>query len=158
MAVKRYLGENYGSLISIEYAPTWQFLRFKPGADGKISAADIEFYSGYTWQNIYCTQDTMGHRQQQASDVNGDPYTQSVVGFIPGDEDHIEQPLADLHGRQRYLLRITRPNGVRKIVGTIAEPLEITLDSNSQTTIPGRAGTAITFNGKTLKRALTLTV
>ncbi|RVU01101.1 hypothetical protein EOD41_10835 [Mucilaginibacter limnophilus] len=157
MAIKRFLGENYGSLHYIEYVPAWQVLSFTPSSDRKIPAAGIQFYPGYGWQSIYCTRDTMGYRQVQENSVNGESYSHSVVGFVPGDEESVDEGLADLHGRQRYLLRITRPNGLVKIIGTPNEPLEVVQDANTQTTVPGRAGTALTFSGKTLRRALIVT-
>lgn len=157
MGIQRYLGENYGSIISIDYVPARYVTMFNP-ARRNIAAGNIQFATGKGWQNIYCTQDTMGHRQQQSRDANGSAWSQTVVGFVPGDEDQIEAGLGDIHGDQRYIVRVTRPNGVIKIIGSPAEPLDADVDSNSQINVPGRAGTAITFTGKTIKRALTYIV
>lgn len=154
MAITRYLNENYGSLISIDIAPAWQISTFTPTPGiNKIPAGNIVFNAGYDWQNIYCSQDTMGHQQTQLYDANGQPWQHTIVGFIPGDEDQIEAGLLPLT-QQRYVVRITRPNGLIKIVGTPQQPLDLKIDSNSQSTVPGTAGSALIFTGLTLKRAL----
>lgn len=153
MSIPRFTGENYGSLILIEYAPAWQISSFTRLSKSTISAAGIVFHPGYDWEPIYCSQDTMGHQQTQSGDDGGDSWQQKVVGFIPGDEDLIEQGLQQLHD-QRYLVRVTRPNGVVRIVGTYSQPLEGRVDSTSQNTVPGTPGTSIQFAGITSDRAL----
>ena len=155
MAIPRYTQENYGSLIRIAYVPTWQVSSFTPSGRGKITAAGIVLLAGYGWQDIYCSQDTMGHRQTQDTDANGERWAQSIVGFIPGDEDLIEAGLQDLYD-QRYLVRCTFPNGTIRICGTPKYPLDFKMDSNSQTTVPGTPGTSIQFGGYTGNRALVL--
>jgi hypothetical protein len=153
MGIARYSTENYGSLIRIEYAPTWQIASFTQQSQSEITGAGIVFAAGYGWQAIYCSRDTMGHRQTSQKDNQGDKWAQSVVGLIPGDEDQIEAGLQQLPG-QRYLVRVTLPSGRIKIVGTLKQPLEVELDSNTQTTVPGTAGTAIQFAAITGNRAL----
>ena len=153
MSILRYTSENYGSLIRIAYAATWQISAFTPLSKSQIADAGIIFLADYSWQDIYCSQDTMGHSQNQQRDNGGDRYQQSVVGFIPGDEQQIEDGLQELHD-QRYLVRITLPSGTVKIVGSLKEPLDFDQNSNTQITVPGTPGTAIQFSGQTMNRAL----
>ena len=156
MGIERYLGTNYGSLILVEYAAIQNITTFSASGAGKIAAAGITFAIGTGWNSIYFSEDNMGHHQVQQTDVGGDTFTQTVVGFTPGDQEDIESGLLNLVG-SRFIIRITRPDGLMKIVGTREEPLDLKLDSNSQMTVPGAAGTLITFSGITLKRALLYT-
>ena len=156
MGILRYTGENLGSLIRIDYIPSWQISTFNPGPNNTIAAADIILYEPYSWQNIYCSQDTMGHQQTLTNDENGEIWQHQVQGFIPGDESDIETGLLQLT-QQRYVLRITRPNGMVKIVGSVKQPLNLKIDSNSQLSVPGTPGTTVGFSGIVSTRALILT-
>ncbi|HVW97513.1 MAG TPA: hypothetical protein VHA56_16185 [Mucilaginibacter sp.] len=153
MAITRYPGINYGSLIRIEYLRKQDIVSFRTTTAGMISAGEIVLTDGASWTAIYCSEDTMGHRQLETRDAAGEYFEQSVVGFIPGETVDIDTGLLQL-SKTRYLLRITRPDGLVKIVGTLSQPLELIRDSNTQTTVPGAAGTALTFSGITSKRAL----
>ena len=156
MAITRFTGENLGSLVAIEYIAVQDLESFLSGPGGTIAAAGIVFKSGKDWTPIYCSEDTMGHHQAQVNDDTGQSFAQTVVGFVPGDQPAIESGLLGLQNT-RYILRVTRPDGLQKIVGTQLEPLELLQDSDSQTTVPGTAGTALTFGGATIQRALVYT-
>lgn len=155
MSISRYTDENYGSLLRIQYAAAWKFSAFNLSARGKIALSGISFSGGFTWEDLFCSEDTKGHQQTQANDNNGESWQQQVVGFVPGDEDAIEDGLLALTN-ERYVVMITRPNGLIKIVGTPLQPLDFKLDSNSQNTVPNTAGTAVTFSAITSHRALIL--
>jgi hypothetical protein len=156
MAITRYLGVNYGSLILIEYAATQYITAFNLSSAGRINGAGIVFAAGAGWTAIYCSEDNMGHHQAENLDDGGESWLQTVAGFTPGDQDEIEAGWLSLKG-SRFICRITRPDGLQKIVGTPTYPLDLKLDSNTQMTIPGAAGTLITFAGATLRRALIYT-
>lgn len=155
MSILRYQNENYGSLTRIDYIPAWQVVSLSPLSKSHITNAGIQLLPYCDWISIYCSVDTMGHRQVQKKDANGELWEQQVVGMIPGDEEAIEAGLQQLHD-QRYLLRVTRPNGIIRIIGTPKQPLDFTMDSNSQTNVPGTAGTSFQFGGNTGRRALIL--
>jgi hypothetical protein len=156
MGIERYLGTNYGSLVLIEYVAIQNITSFSPASTGKINGAGIGFQPGTGWTSIYFSEDNMGHRQLQQNDNGGESWTQTISGFTPGDQDDIEAGLLSLVG-SRFITRITRANGLVKIVGTLQFPLNLILDSNTQMTVPGAAGTLITFSAITPKRALIYT-
>jgi hypothetical protein len=156
MDISRYLGVNYGSLILIEYVAIQNVVSFTQSIRGRIGTAGIVFTPGAGWTKVYCSEDTMGYQQVLVKDNNGESWQQNVTGFIPGDQDTIESGLLAI-SKTRFIARVTRPDGNIKIIGTKINPLEFTIDSNSQTTIPGAAGTIITFAGLTEKRSLIYT-
>jgi hypothetical protein len=156
MAIPRFKLQNIGSLLLIEYVPSFAITNFSKSGPGAIASSGLTLATGYAWERIYCTQDTMGHQQDQDNSANGESWIQQVIGLTPGDEPAIEQALIDLADK-RHVLRVTLPNGVIKIVGTPTEPLTHQLKSNTQTTYPGRSGTALLFSGPTTARALIYT-
>ncbi len=156
MAIPRFKLQNIGSLILIEYVPSFAISNFSKSGPGAIAASGLTLATGYNWERIYCTQDTMGHQQDQDNSANGEAWIQQVLGFTPGDEPELELAYLKIKGK-RHVLRITLPNGIKKIVGTPTEPLDHVLKSNTTTTIPGRSGTALLFSGSTTERALIYT-
>jgi hypothetical protein len=156
MAIPRFLLQNIGSLIYIEYVPAFAISTFSISARGVIASGGIALAAGYAWSGMYCSPDTMGYQQDQVNDNNGQSFAQQVVGFIPGDETAIEIELLKLN-QVRFVCRVTLPNGTLKIVGSRADPLEFIIKSNTQTTTPGRSGTDIGFSGKTANRSLFVT-
>jgi hypothetical protein len=153
MAISRYTGVNYGSLILIEYAPYQTVTTFALTAAGAINSAGIVFVTGYGWTSIYCSEDSMGHKQTKQLDNNGESWLQEVVGFTPGEQAPIEAGWISLQ-KDRYIVRVTRPDGQQKIVGSLLEPLDLSLDGDTGATVPSAAGTAIKFSGITSIRAL----
>lgn len=146
---------NIGSVILIEYLFHHQVGTFNPINRYKISAGNIGPVFGVHWETIYCTQNTMGLQQDLTIDNNLEKWTLQVVGFTPGDEPAIEAGLQDLLGN-RFVLRVTLPNGTKKIVGTPDQPLTCGIKSDTQTDYTGRPGTAFTFSGSCKTRALFL--
>jgi hypothetical protein len=157
MSITRYDGPNYGSLILIEYLPVQYIATFNRSSKSLITAAGLTLKAGAAWNKIYCSQDTMGHRQQEVKDDNGTSWQQTVVGFIPADQPAIEEELLTLTGQQQYIVRVTHPDGLVRIVGTLKDPVDLKLDTNTQTSVPGPSGTAISFAGITHDRALMYT-
>ena len=153
MSISRFTLENFGSLILIEYAPLYSIASFSPGKAGTITAQGVQFYAGYGWQRLYCSEDTMGHKQSKQLDAGGEYWQQQVIGTVPGDELVIEQALLELKD-QRFVVRTTNPNGIIKVVGNLKQPLSLSLDSDSQSTVPGTPGTDLTFSANTRQRAL----
>jgi hypothetical protein len=156
MAIPRFKRQNIGSLLLIEYVPAFAINIFSKSGPGAITSSGLTLANGYNWEKIYCTQDTMGHQQDQDNSVNGEAWIQQVVGLTPGDEPELEQAYRDMK-RKRHVLRVTLPNGIIKIVGTPTEPIDHKFTSNTQTTYPGRAGTALLFSATTSERALIYT-
>ncbi len=156
MAIPRFKLQNLGSLILIEYAPDFAISKFSKSGPGAITSSGLTLANGYSWEKIYCTQDTMGHQEDQDNSVNGEAWIQQVLGFTPGNEPALEEAYLKIKGK-RHVLRISLPNGIKKIVGSPTEPLDHLLKSNTTTTIPGRSGTALLFSGNTTARALIYT-
>lgn len=152
MAIPRFKNENRGSLLLIEYIPFYGIEKFVPAATS-VASAGLTLKPGYSWQKITCSEDTMGHQQDQTNSDEGESFSQQVIGFVTGDEIDIEYGLIDLK-QKRFIVRITLTNGVRKIVGNPTEPLTFKAKSNTTELISGRPGTQITFSGDTLTRAL----
>ncbi|MBS7565139.1 hypothetical protein KHS38_12060 [Mucilaginibacter sp. Bleaf8] len=151
--IPRFKKQNVGSIIKIEYAPTFAFIRFIPTSITTIKSTGIDFRPGYGWEAINCSQDTMGHQQDMSANDNGESWAHQVVGYIPGDEQAIEDPLADM-SRLRYVVRITQANGTVKIVGSPRYPLDFDLKSATSNTYAGQLGTSLVFAATSAGRAL----
>ncbi len=156
MFIPRFSLENIGSLQKIEFVPAFGIQTFSPTSAGTIAAGSLVLRAGFAWASIYCPEDTMGHQQDQVNSDQGESWVQQVLGFVPGDELAIDAGLRSL-ANTLHVLRITLKNGTVKIVGNPVEGLQAKLKSNTQDSVPGRPGTAISFTGDTTVRALFLT-
>lgn len=153
MAIPKFNQLNIGSVIRIEYVFDYQVQSVTTIDDSTMYDTGVVLQPGVTWSGIYCSPNTMGHQEDNSIDNNGEKWTQQVVGFVPGNDLAVDRGIRLLKNNVRVLLRITMPNGTRKLVGLPGTPLTCSIKSGTGTDYAGRPGTALSFTGATLDRA-----
>lgn len=112
----------------------------------------IVMKAGKRFYDLPFTLETLGFTDTQADSENGALYDKSVNGFCPCDVT-MNAGVFNYMENSRFILVIDDNNGLRRIVGTVAEPLQFKADRVSPPTTVETPGYNFSFYGQGTQQA-----
>lgn len=104
------------------------------------------------WFDFYCTKGTIDFLDEQQESKQGDFHLKTISGFVPKDRVDLKN-LFDVMMNDKFIVDITDNNGVRKLVGSIDEPLTFKSKFTTGNDVNKRNGYTITFSGEGIKKS-----
>lgn len=104
---------------------------------------------GFSWTRIYCSPDTLGYEYQTGRTDNGLTYTHDIKGFSPNDDPRKGPALDFLVTYEHVVCRFCDNMGVIRLIGRADQPLTISVQFGTDTTVPGSRGYQIALAGMT---------
>lgn len=143
--INKFSGENLGGLIRFNFAVVSDILTIEEAVDSKISKV-IKMKPGTRWYSGYATLGTMSFTEPTEETNAGPIYKRSFNAFCPKDDEEKTDLFARMRN-EKFILDITDSNCLRKIIGSINEPLSFKSTLNKKANMPELAGYAISFFG-----------
>jgi hypothetical protein len=149
--IKQPVGDNLGGLLRFNYIPVKDVESIPDAIDGKV-VEEVVVKEGKRWYAGYATQGTIGFSEPTEKNPAGTIFKPLFVGVCPQDN---EQNNFLFHQKrdQQFIIDITDSNGLRRLVGSIAEGLEFSAALSTQTDVAGRNGYNISYSGDTTHRS-----
>lgn len=122
---------NLGGLKNFKFIPFLD-VAFQPAIEqGKITGA-LTLVNGGTWLNGYATPETLNFKEECVATSDGNIYSQTISGFVPGDHPELIDLLQALEDLP-ILVQIADTRGQIRLVGSHGFPMTFagTYDSGS---------------------------
>lgn len=149
--INRLEGDNLGGIVRFKFIPV-DDIRIIDDAVAGVVSVEITLQASKKWFCAYATLGTMGYTESPTNSSAGTIFSRQFSAFIPKDSAEINAQLNEMRD-VRFVLDYTDSNGLRKIVGSIEEPLNFSSSLNTQSDMPGRNGHNIVFSGDATHKA-----
>lgn len=144
-------GDNIGGIETIEFALVTDVLSI-PDAAGMQLPTGVVMNTGKRFYKAPITLESANFTETGSDSEHGTSYTKAISGFCPCDCNE-NAGLFDEMENARFILRVKDNNGRKRIIGTIAEPLQFAIDRSTQQTTGETPGVSIKFFGNGVKQS-----
>lgn len=117
-----------------------------PATAGPISAGAITLKSGFSWINIYGSEQTKSYNEEQAETDNGPLWSVSTSLFLPGDSAQQRTTLQQM-SRHRFIVECLDNVGLWRRLGTPVEGLSFAYKFAVGAAAADKRGAVLTFSG-----------
>lgn len=138
---------NIGGSLLLKFAPVAGIQAMS------APATSVQFRTGYRWYAAYGTPGTKGFEEDEEETDNGPVWTVRLTAFLPGDSAERRQALAEMV-RHRFVVEVEDNAGLRRRVGSLAEPLQFSYKFTTGEQTADRRGATLTFRGSLTRPAL----
>jgi len=143
--IKKPIGNNLGGVIRFNFIDVNDVESIPDSIDDVVSEA-VVLKEGAQWSCGYGTQFSIGYSEPTEDTNAGTIYKKSFDATCPQDSAE-NKNLFRLKRHKRFILDIYTSNGMRLLVGTIAEPLKFSAKLSTKTQMSELAGYVINFSG-----------
>jgi hypothetical protein len=143
--------DNVGGIIRFNFIPVQDVDSIVMPVNNKV-LEPLEVKEGKRWYCAYATLGTIGYTEEQSDTDNGGIFKRKFTAICPQDNDEMTDTLNAMRN-QRFIIDYMDANGLRKLVGTIEEPLFFTSTLNTKTDMRGRNEHVISFYGDASHKA-----
>lgn len=143
--INEYSGDNLGGVIGFKFIPVTDVQSIENPIDHVITTA-VVLKTNKRWFSAYATQGTIGYSETSEQTAHGEVFKQQLVAIIPKD-DKDKAVLFNKMRNQKFIVDYTDSNGLRKLIGSLEEPLFFSSSANTKTEMSGRNEHSITFYG-----------
>lgn len=137
--------DNLGGVIRFNIVRVSDVQSIDNAISHKINSP-IVLKTGKRWYCGYGTMATLSYAEPEESSSAGPLYKRVFSGFFPKDDAEIDLLFAEMRN-DRFIIDYTDSNGLRKIIGSLAEPLRFTSSLNTKQQTSELAGHSFTFYG-----------
>lgn len=139
-------GDNLGGLLKIWAVPS-NVISVNNGVATISDSSNV--YA------LYCSPESMEFSEQKERTDAGIVYNTTIAGFIPGNATDLQEALDYIEPR-KWVVIFRDGNGGFLVSGETASPLRATGEIATGKATSDRNGCQLTFTGKTLARAKTI--
>lgn len=143
--------DNIGGLETIDFALVTDVASI-PDAVESLVPTGIIMNTGKRFYSAPFTLETGGFTETPSDSEHGTSYDKQVTGFCACDCNQNAALFEEMENA-RFIVKIKDNNGNKRLVGTIAEPLQFKVDRSSQQTTGETPGATITFYGKGVRQS-----
>lgn len=104
------------------------------------------------WYDIYATIETVKFEEEPIESEQGDHYRAKIIGKVPKDRASVIETINQMTNKQ-FIIDYTDNNGVRKIVGTLTEPLLFKCNFTTGDKVATKNGYDFEFSGFLLRKS-----
>lgn len=143
--------DNMGGLETIEFALVADVASIPDSVEAQVPTG-IVMNTGKRFFRAPITLETGNFTETANDSEHGTSYTKSVSGFCPCDCNDNADTFEQMENA-RFIITAKDSNGKKRIVGTIAEPMQFKIDRSTQQTTGDTPGVTITFYGNGLRQS-----
>lgn len=143
--INEYSGDNLGGIIRFKFIPVTDVESIASPIDHVITTPVI-LKTDKRWFSAYATMGTIGYTEASEQTANGGLFKRQLVAIIPKD-DKDKAKLFNKMRNQRFIVDYVDSNGLRKLIGSLEEPVFFSSTQNTKTEMPGRNEHSISFYG-----------
>ncbi len=141
--VKKFEDDNLGGVYLFKYIPADDVQSISDPIDGFITK-EVSLKPDKQWFDFYGTEGTMAFSEDDSNTNDGTLYNKKVIAITPKQRTEIDVLFFKIRNR-RFILDLIDNNGLRKIIGSIEEPLKFTNKGDTKNMASGRNEYAIEF-------------
>ncbi|MES2590888.1 MAG: hypothetical protein V4608_03300 [Bacteroidota bacterium] len=141
--INRPEGDNLGGILRFKFIDVNDVLSIALPINSAILST-VQLKPGKSWSSGYGTLETIGYSEPGEITDAGTIYKRMFVAFCPYENAYSDDLLHIMRNRQ-FLVDYTNANGVRKLIGSINEPLFFLGALNTKTKSSDLAGYSISF-------------
>jgi hypothetical protein len=144
-SLQRITSPTPGGLCSVYFVPV-EWVLFLPEVDPLYNTITekVRLKEGRSWQRLPVPDRSRGLDEKQKGSDAGPFVESTVTGFLPFDSAKNEVMLKVMR-YMRYIVVVTLANGIRKILGTLDNPVIFSRDFNSGAAAADDMGSPIQF-------------
>lgn len=137
--------DNLGGVNTLKFIPVAGVASIAPVLGGAIHTG-VVLNDNYAWYELPFTLETMGFKDEGQPSENGTFYNKQIVGIVP---KHNAEKINFLSNTDnvKFIVDCLDNNGIRRLVGTVAEPLILIVSADTKTSVAGRNEYLLTFTG-----------
>lgn len=143
--INRPLFENLGGIIKFNFVPIEHVDSIDIPIKGIITQP-VSLASGKQWFSGYGTLGSISFTETPEKTNAGELFKRVFTAFCPKDDEEIDTLFNEMRNMQ-FLLDYTDSNGLRKLIGSIDEPLKFSASLNTKSQMQELAGHSISFFG-----------
>ena len=141
--IKRNPGDNIGGHRMFLFIPV-EDVESIPDAVNMVVSEDIELKTDKAWYYGLFTQDTHGYVEPMEENEAGPYYKKKLTGFISTVTKEMTALIEDFESRLFVLISLDN-NGNLRLIGSLNEPMRVSIDETSQDNAAGRSGYSVMF-------------
>lgn len=144
--ISKFAGPNLGGNRALQFLPVEAIATIPDPVNGAITG-DIVLAGVSDFYSIYSTDGTLLFEETPKQDQAGEYYESSISAFIPKASVELLSILVNMQ-RSLYVVKVTDNNGLTRLAGNIANPLQMTFQVDPKDNVSSRNGIKITFAGR----------
>lgn len=151
--INKHCDDNLGGLYYFKFIPVDDVVSIVEPLNSKV-CEPVVLNNLARWFNCYATEGTIKYTEEKQQSPHGDYYKAKLTAFIPKDRAEVINQI-NLMNNKLFVIDYTDNNGLRKLVGTINNPLRFSDNLDTGSNAANRNGFTIEFVGDILKKAPT---
>ncbi len=149
--IDEFDGDNLGGIIRFKFIPVTDVESIDNPIDHVI-ATPVILKTNKRWFDAYATKGTIGFTEVPEKTANGDVFKLQFNAICPKDSADRSNVFNQMRN-QRFIVDYTDYNGLRKLIGSLEEPLFFSSSLNTKTEVVGRNEHSISFYGESSHKA-----
>lgn len=151
--INKHCDDNLGGVQPFKFIPVDDIASMVEPINSKV-LEPVTLKALARWFNCYATEGTIKYNEEKQQSPHGDYYKAKLTAFIPKDRAEVIEQLKQMNNKL-FVIDYTDNNGLRKLVGTIDNPLSFSDTIDTGDNASKRNGYTIEFSGELLKKAPT---
>lgn len=144
-------GDNLGGVLRFNFIDVNDVQSIADAVNSTVSTA-VTLKTAMQWYEGYGTLGSIGFTEIPEMTGAGTLYKRQFVALCPQDGEDINDLFNEMRNKQ-FIIDYTDSNGLRKLVGSLEEPLNFAATLNTKTNMPELAGHSISFYGDASHKA-----
>lgn len=151
--INKFSDDNIGGVLLCRFIPVENVSEIPSPINYSINTA-VVLKSNCRWFDIYGTQGTKEFTEESTQSDAGTSFKKSIKLITPKIRTELDDQFNDMANRL-FILDVTDNNGLRKIVGTIDEPLKFKCTATTKADVAQRNEYSIEFFGEGTQKSYT---
>lgn len=149
--INQPFGDNLGGVLRFNFIDVNDIESIDVAVNSMVLQA-VTLKTAKQWFAGYGTRGSIGYSETPEITNAGTLYKRQFVAFCPKDGPDNDDLFNEMRNKQ-FIIDYTDGNGLRKLVGSLEEPLFFSATLNTKTNTPELAGHSISFYGDATYKA-----
>ena len=151
--IVKHCDDNLGGIYVYRVAIVDDIQSMSEPIDGKV-LEPIVLKTGKVFYDIYATEGSTKFSEDSTESSHGDYYKAKLSSFVPKDRTEVTDTLNKM-ANKKFIIDYTDNNSHRKLIGTIANPMQFRNSLATGEKVPNPNGHTIEFYGDLLEKSPT---
>ena len=151
--INKFTDDNLGGVMLFKFIPI-EDVQEIPGAVNYFINTAVVLKTTCRWYEFYGTTGTIELAEDSVETDAGTYYKKSLKAISPKIRTELDALFNEMKNRQ-FILDVIDNNGIRKIIGSLAEPLKFKEKSSTKNEASQRNEYAIEFFGEGVEKSFT---
>jgi hypothetical protein len=149
--INKHCADNLGGIFLLRYIPKDDVESIVEPINGRVTEP-VVLKANKRWFEFYATPETLKFNEEQQESPQGDYFKIKLTGATPKDRADIISAFNKMK-KPSFIIDYTDNNGLRKLVGTITEPLRFKHSSTTGDKAPSKNGHSFEFFGDVIDKS-----